>query len=51
MIKYKEKIKLMIFDFMYAKHLQMMNEEDHFQFEVYFEQWWEDYFKEKKNGT
>ena len=51
MIKDKEKIKLMIFDFMYSKHLQMMSEEDHFQFEVYFEQWWEDYFKDKKNGT
>ena len=42
----KEKIKQMIFDFMYNEH--QPDEAEQINFSNYFEKWWKDYLIEEK---
>ena len=37
----KQKIKWLIFDYMYGHDMNSVDEEDQIQFEEYFEEWWE----------
>ena len=51
MIVDKEKIKWMIFDYMYGHDANSVDEEDQIQFEEYFEKWWEDYSRVDKGRS
>ena len=47
MSKNKEKIKQMIFDFMFNEH--HADEQEQINFQNYFEKWWKNYLMEDEN--
>ena len=46
----KQKIKWLIFDYMYGHDMNSVDEEDQIQFEEYFEEWWENLKEEEKSN-
>jgi len=46
----KEKIKWLIFDYMYGHDMNSVDEQDQIQFEDYFEEWWKNLKKEEKSN-
>ena len=46
----KEKIKWLIFDYMYGHDMNSVDEKDQIQFEDYFEEWWKNLKKEEKSN-